>query len=153
MDRFADRTSCFESPMAPHTGGDFQSADGLSRNSKAAPTLLFRHFAPQFRLNQRLHSDDSILSWTALPLSRDLRVRGGGLKVRSVHETSHRIATQKYRQRKPRQKRSSPKCRPHPQAQDDEPRRAGESCRGVEGEMGEGEEGRKIAIELHHPGV
>src|SRR5580698_8549494 len=39
-----DRTSCFESPMAPHTEGDFQSADGLSRNSKSSARSPVRTF-------------------------------------------------------------------------------------------------------------
>jgi hypothetical protein len=48
---------------------------------KAARALLSEHFAPQFRLNQRLYSDDSIVSWTELPLSRAFRAGGEFLKV------------------------------------------------------------------------
>ena len=58
-----DRTSCFGSPMAPHTGGEtFNRRMDTLAIPKAAPALLSEHFAPQFRLNQRLYSDDSIVS-------------------------------------------------------------------------------------------
>jgi hypothetical protein len=43
--------------MAPHAGGFNRGEDPLAK-SKAAPALLSEHFAPQFRLKQRLYSDD-----------------------------------------------------------------------------------------------
>jgi hypothetical protein len=40
-------------------GGDFQSEKDSLANPKAAP-LFSEYFAPQFRLKQRLYSDDAI---------------------------------------------------------------------------------------------
>jgi hypothetical protein len=44
--------------MAPHAGGDFNRGMDSLANPKAAPALLSEHFAPQFRLKQRLYPDD-----------------------------------------------------------------------------------------------
>lgn len=61
--------------MAPHAWGDFQSGERLCK-SKAAPALLCKHFAPQFRLEQRLYSNDfSVVTETPSPSELTAEVR------------------------------------------------------------------------------
>jgi hypothetical protein len=46
--------------MALTRGEAFNRGRTLSQIQKAAPALLSEHLAPQFRLKQRLYSDDAI---------------------------------------------------------------------------------------------